>query len=60
MTKAERFEKCFQDYLAAKAAGLKYDFEAARKRERIAAIEDHEKLMAMQIAKRNSYWAIDE
>ena len=36
MTRAERFEKCFQDWLAAEAAGLKYDFEAERKRERIA------------------------
>lgn len=44
MTKAERFEIYFQEYLAAEAAGLKYDFDDARKRDRIAAIEEHEKL----------------
>ena len=60
MTRAERFEKCFQDWLAAEAAGLKYDFEAERKRERIASQEDHEKLMALEIAKRNFDWAMDE
>jgi len=57
MTKAERFENIFQDYQAAKAAGLKYDFEAARKRDRIAAIEeekkfDIKKIFTVQGAKR--------